>query len=249
MTLPKTLPMHLPNSLSPAASPAAILAARGYQVSAEASSLALAPVCALALHFGDQLTRSAEGMPELTIRAGLDAGAGATPSSPATMHWTLRKSDLRFARGERIRLRLEIDLFLSNDTNLDNLHLELRPAAANLARLVGDARTLLNGLVTDKTSEGHRGPVLRLEARFVGDLFTGRCGLISAGRAPMSFRHQAASLAGCDWLKQTILPELAASLRGQPPQAETVADATPGATRPFTHVNRRGELAMAVPPR
>ncbi len=223
------------------------MAARGYQVSAEASSLALAPVCALALHFGDQLTRSAEGMPELTIRAGLDAGA---TTSSSTMHWTLRKSDLRFARGERIRLRLEIDLFLSNHTNLDNLHLELRPAAANLNRLVGDARTLLSGLVIDKTNEGHRGPVLRLEARFVGDLFTGRCGLISAGRAPMSFRHQAASLAGCDWLKQTVLPELAASLRGQPPQAEAAAaDATPGATNLFTHASRRGELAMAVPPR
>jgi hypothetical protein len=256
MNLPVNLPLHLPNSHAPAVSPADILAARGYHVSAETSSLSLAPVCALALHFGDRLMTSPDGMPELLIRAGLEVGITTSAPSPKVTHWTLRKSDLRFARGERIRLTLEIDLFLTDDTTLENLRVEVKPATANLDRLVKDARTLLSTLVTDKTSEGPRGPVLRLEARFIGDLFAGRCGLISAGRAPMSLRHQAASLAGCDWLKETILPDLTLSLRGQSaaakPPDKTVDETANKIARGTTRLHRTRPvtgLAMAEPPR
>ena len=227
-------------------SPAAVLAARGYRLTARSGAYVPTPLCTLAVHFGDRLTQSATGEPELLIRAGLEVRT-AKPALSTGVRWTLRKSELRFTRAEQIRLTIEIEIFLPEATSGEDLRREINPLYTNLGGLLQDARKALLGVDVDEAPKGGPGPILRLEARFIGDLFAGRSGFISSGRNLINVRHRSACIAACDWLRHSIVPDFILSLRGNGPLASAPrAVENIGSSRTTRDV---GEMAMVAPSR
>jgi hypothetical protein len=74
--------------------------------------------------------------------------------------------------------------------------------------------------VDDRLGRAAGLPVLRIEARFAGDLAAGRCGVVRPdGKRPSSMphtittRHLLMACSGCDCLAEQIVPELARTLR------------------------------------
>jgi hypothetical protein len=183
----------------------------GYKITAHSPCRNLALGTALALHFGDGLKLSADGRPQLTLRAAIEINAGIARGDVDVMHWTITKTTLRVVGSEWMRLVLEIDLFLAGGLFDEMPRGQASLFHRDLRALIEDANTTLDDLPVADTASTP-GPILRLEARLVGDLFAGRSGLITAGRAPMTARHREANRGACNWLSQTVLPELATIL-------------------------------------
>jgi hypothetical protein len=60
---------------------------------------------------------------------------------------------------------------------------------------------------------------LRIEARQLGDLFSGRSGIVAGNNASISARHRRIMSATCGWLAHQALPDLARAIRAVVRQA------------------------------
>jgi hypothetical protein len=86
--------------------------------------------------------------------------------------------------------------------------------------LIADARaSLLDLLVDDRSRREPDGPIVRIEAKYLGDLAAGRSGLVLSTEPRIS--HSASTTTGrlrmteaaCDCLNDDILPDLARAVR------------------------------------
>ncbi len=83
-----------------------LLTDNGYGVVGRELHHGIALGSVLVVHFGDRLTLTADGRPQLTLRAALEIG-GATHGDSKVMHWTLQKSApaLRRIRTDAVQSR------------------------------------------------------------------------------------------------------------------------------------------------
>ncbi|HLH10696.1 MAG TPA: hypothetical protein VKV77_02330 [Methylovirgula sp.] len=210
------------------------LNAQGYKSAAprRVTSHPIVTGCALALHFGDRLSATAEGRELLTIRACLELGGqGSGPAD--VIHCRIQKQDLRPIAPGWAALAIEIDVFLAGELITSEISLHAARLYAHLQRLVQDAYAMLERVPVDEIGPPNMaGPVVRIEARLLGDIAAGRSGLAAANRPRMSARHRQVSQAACEWLMDTVMPELAGAVRTDWSQnaASSRADvpATPG---------------------
>ena len=174
----------------------------------------LSPGCAVSLQLGDQVALDAGGEMGLTIRGSLRINGAARHAVGAT-YWQIRRPPHRPAGSHRFSFALETDLILASGVVLADVVALGGEAFRHLHRLIADGReTLLHELPIDTTApDDAPGPALRIEARLLGDLVSGRSGLVAAGGTKISARHQRITSAACDWLIDEVLPELARAFR------------------------------------
>jgi hypothetical protein len=175
----------------------------------------LAPGSAVSLQFGDQVAVTESGDVCLTIRCGVTINGAADHTVGATC-WQLRMPARRLAGSDRLSLALEADLILARDVTIADGLARGREAYRQLRRLIADARETLAELELDQSaSEEIPGPALRIEARQLGDLFSGRSGIVAGKNAAISARRRRIMRDTCDWLAHQALPDLARAVVGQ----------------------------------
>ncbi len=192
---------------------------------------ALAPGCMVALQFGDQVAMKADGTTCLTVRGSIQIN-GSDERVGGITYLQVRKLFNRLACRDRLCFAVEADLILGGGISLaeglalgDDIH-------RHMQILIGDASATLHDLSIDERERRDippvMAPVMRIDARFLGDLAAGRSGLVTsggAGRATLpakvAARHLQITRMACDWLKDDILPDLASAVRRLTLQAQT----------------------------
>jgi hypothetical protein len=174
---------------------------------------ALSRGCAVSLQFGDQIVVDASGTTRLTIRSSLRVN-GEDERAAGVMRWQIRKSFYRQVGSEQLEFAIEADVILGNGIALADVLAHGGNVYRHLRLLTTDARNTLRDLhIADGTPNGAASPVLLIEAKFLGDLATGRSGLVASGKSDPSGCHLRMTAAACDWLKDDILPDLARAVR------------------------------------
>lgn len=186
----------------------------------------LAPGCALSLQFGDQVSSTASGELCLTIRCGLQINGAADYAVGATCR-QIRLTVQRHAGAERLNLALEADLILASNFTMTDALARGREIYRSLRLLIADARDTVNELAFDKSARDDTpGPAVRIEARLLGDLISGRSGVVAAKGSGISSRQRRITSAACDWLADQALPDLARAVR------DAIRQANPPLRRP-----------------
>jgi hypothetical protein len=195
-------------------------------------SRSLSPGCAMSLQFGDRIAKDADGVTCLTVRCSIQINGSSEHVSGVT-RWQIRKQVHAPGRGKQLCFAIEADLILGRDISLADILTHGGDVYRHLHMLIGDASATLR----DRSVENRRGgevgglvstPVMRIEARFFGDLAAGRSGLVTrhgAGSfghsAEVAARHIQITRAACDWLQDDILPDLASAIRRMVLQVQT----------------------------
>jgi hypothetical protein len=203
----------------------AVLDACGYQSAAVllAGTHSLSPGCTVALQFGDQIAMSGSGAKRLTIRCSLQVNGSDDRVSGVT-YWQIRKSFRPVIGADGFSLAIEADMILGSGKRLANIMAHGGDAYRHLRMLIADARATLQDLqIDDRPGWKPDGAVLRVEAKFVGDLATGRSGLVSPfkpdGSLGTTTCHLRMIRAACDCLNDDILPDLSRAVRSMMLQA------------------------------
>jgi hypothetical protein len=206
----------------------AVLDACGYRSAAVllAGTHSLSPGCTVALQFGDQIAMSGGGATRLTIRCSLQIN-GVDDRIDGATYWQIRKL-FRLAIGtDGLSVAVEADMILGSGKRLADIPVDGGDAYRHLRRLIADARATLHDLsIDDRPGWEPAGPVLRIDAKFLGDLAAGRSGLvastdpgISSHRASTTTRHLSMMQAACDCLNDDVLPDLSRAVRSMILQA------------------------------
>jgi hypothetical protein len=194
----------------------AVLETCGYRSTAVllAGGHPLSPGCILSLQFGDQIAIGAGGAMRLTIRCSLQIN-GADDRGHDLTYWHIGKLFRPSAGPDGFDIAIEADLILGGDEMLADVLAHGGEAYRHLRVLIADARaTLLDLLIDDRSGREPEGPVVRIEAKFLGDLAAGRSGLVpSTGpRSPHRASTTTARLrmiqTACDCLNEDVLPDL-----------------------------------------
>lgn len=184
--------------------------------------------CTVSLQFGDCIAAEADGATCLTVRCSIQINGSGERVSGMT-RWQIRRRVHAPAGPEQLHFVIEADLVLERDVSLADVVTHGADVYRHLHTLIGDACATLHDLSIDSGQrEKAAVPVMRIEARFLGDLATGRSGLATSGGAewtelPVSaaVRHLQMTRAACDWLKDDILPDLASAIRRVVLQVQT----------------------------
>jgi hypothetical protein len=169
--------------------------------------------CAVSLQIGDRISVADDGTTRLTIRSALLVGAGDDPMARMT-GWRISKLFQRRAASEQFEFELDADLILASGNSLARFLSRGPDIDRHLKSLISDARaTLCDRVAANAYTNEPAHPVLRIEAKFRGDLAVGRSGLIASRDARPSARHLRIMTAACDWLNDTMLPDLARAVR------------------------------------
>ncbi|OKO85524.1 hypothetical protein AC629_18710 [Bradyrhizobium sp. NAS80.1] len=110
----------------------------------------------------------------------------------------------------------------------------------HLRLLIGDMRATLQDLpIHDEPDQDIDAPVLRIDARFAGDLAAGRCGIVgsqaaggrkrSAVMPRVARRHLHLTTAACNCLANDVVAELARTIHGVSPERSTQCGAAQAA--------------------
>lgn len=215
--------MSLPSPLLTVDRVRAVLEAGGYRGTAVllSGSHLLSPGCVVALQFGDQTAVGAGGTACLTIRCSLRVNGQDDRVTDMT-YWQIRKSLCRPIASERLDVAIEADLLLGSDITLADVLTHGRDVYRHLRLLIADARDALHEqFVGGACPHQSAGPVLRIEAKFRGDLAVGRSGLVASGNLRPSGPQLRMTAAVCDWLRDRMLPDLARAVRSMILQASS----------------------------
>ena len=218
------------------------LEARGYRCTTALlpGIRALAPGCMVALQFGDDIAMKADGTTCLTVRASIQIN-GSDERVGGITYLQVRKLFHRLVGRDRLCFAIEADLILGGGISLaeglalgDDIH-------RHMQMLIGDASATLHDLSFDERERHEAAPVtapaIRIDARFLGDIATGRSGLVTSGGAgritlpaKLATRHLQITHMACDWLKDDILPDLASTVRRVTLRAQTTLRYPPPAS-------------------
>ncbi len=194
-------------------------------------SRSLSPGCTMSLQFGDRIATDADGVTCLTVRCSIQINGGSEHVNGVT-RWQVRKLVHAPGRAEKLCFAIEADLILGRDIGLADILANGGDVYRHLHMLIGDASATLRDRSAENRRRGEAGalvsaPVVRIEAKFFGDLAAGRSGLVAGGAgdrshsADVAGRHLQITRAACDWLKDDILPDLASAIRRMVLQAQT----------------------------
>lgn len=177
------------------------------------------PGCTLVLQFGDALTSSEDGACCLTIRCSVQINGRDECVSNVTS-WRIRKTFPFKAGEERLSIDLDLDLILGRNIALSDLLAHDDDVYQHLQSLADDARGALRAPSIGRRGSPGTAAVVRIEARFLGDLAAGRSGLATAGgdvkeAVPSSVAAVRLRMLGsaCDHLAKEILPDMASAIR------------------------------------
>jgi hypothetical protein len=217
----------------------AVLEVCGYRSTAVmlAGRHSLSPGCTLSLQFGDHIAVGVGGAKRLTIRCSVQIN-GSDDRVGGVTYWQIHKLFRPPVGPEGIGIAIEADLILGRGIRLADVPARGGEAYRHLRMLIVDARATLRDLRIDERA--HRegdGPVVRIEAKFLGGLAAGRSGLVasteprtSSHGARTTTRHLRMTEAACDCLSDDILPDLARAVRGMILQASSPIEYQPGTT-------------------
>jgi hypothetical protein len=187
----------------------------------------LSPGCTLSLQFGDQIAMGAGGATRLTIRCSLQIN-GADDRGYDVTYWQIGKSFRPSAGRDGFDIAIEADLILGGGERLADVLAHGAQAYRHLRLLIADARaTLLDLLIDERSGRKCDRPIMRIEARFLGDLAAGHSGLVVSTEPRISHRastrtdHLRMTQAACDCLNDDILPDLARAVRSMTLQASS----------------------------
>jgi hypothetical protein len=197
-----------------------------------AGTHSLASGLTLALQFGDRIAVGAGGARRLTIRCSVQINGG-DRRARGVSYWQIRRL-LRPDPGEGLGIAIEADLILGGETGLADILAHGGDVYRHLRRLIADARDTLHDLrIDDRPRRGIDGPVLRIEARFLGGLAAGRSGLVvcpepvASSSVGITSAHLRMSRAACDCLSYEVLPDLARAIRAMILQAGVAIQSPP----------------------
>ena len=222
----------------------AVLEVCGYRSTAVmlAGRHSLSPGCTLSLQFGDHIAVGVGGAKRLTIRCSVQIN-GSDDRVGGVTYWQIHKLFRPPVGPERIGIAIEADLILGRGIRLADVPARGGEAYRHLRMLIADARATLRDLRIDERA--HRegdGPVVRIEAKFLGGLAAGRSGLVASAEprtsshgarthgARTTTRHLRMTEAACDCLSDDILPDLARAVRGMILQVISPIEYQPGTT-------------------
>jgi hypothetical protein len=184
-----------------------------------AGKRSLAPGCSVLLQFGDRLATLNDGGLCLTIRCGLQIN-GAVEHTVGATYWQVQMPPRRLVGPDRLSIAIEGDLILAGDMAIADALARGRDTYRHLRVLIADARDTLGELRLDESGrDDATGPVLRVEARLLGDLVCGRSGLVAGKGSRVSARRRRVTDAACGFLLERALPDLARAVAGAIPQA------------------------------
>jgi hypothetical protein len=185
-----------------------------------AGAHSLAPGCIVSLQFGDEIATGAGGVKCLTIRCSIQIGGHDIRVRGVTC-WQIRGLFQPSGGSGGLRIAVEADLILGSGIRLADVLANGGEAYRHLHSLIADAHATLYDLrIDDSGSREADSPVMRLEAKFLGNVAVGRSGLVaSAGprtashRASTTARHLRMLRTACDCLRDDVLPDLARAVR------------------------------------
>ncbi len=192
----------------------------------------LPPGCTVSLQFGDLIAMNGDETACLTVRCSIQIN-GRDERITGVTCWHIRRLVHVQAGLERLCFAIEADLVLGSDIRLADILTHGGEVYRHLHMLIGDAGATLRDLSFENRRTRVGGApgsaaVMRIEARFFGDLAAGRSGLVASDgagcfghSAEVVARHIQITRAACDWLKDDILPDLASAIRRMVLQAQT----------------------------
>ncbi len=184
--------------------------------------------CRMSLQFGDLIATGADGATCLTVRCSIVINGG-DESVIGVSSWQIRKVFPVLLDTVRLNIAIEADLLLGSGVLIEELLSHSEEIHHHLRLLIGDMRATLQELpIHDEPGQDIDAPVLRIDARFAGDLAAGRCGIVgsqaAAGRKRSAVmprvarRHLHLSTAVCDCLANDVVAELARTIHGISPE-------------------------------
>lgn len=188
--------------------------------------------CTVSLQFGDLIALDGDGATCLTLRCSIQIN-GRNERVRGITCWHIRKLVHVQAGLERLCFAIEADLVLGSDISLGDILTHGGDVYRHLHMLIGDASATLRDLSIESRKSRVAGapvsgPVMRIEARFFGDLAAGRSGFVTSDgagsvsrSAEAAARHIQITRAACDWLKDDVLPDLASAIRRMVLQVQT----------------------------
>jgi len=191
------------------------------------SSMAVAPGrhqlsvgCSIVLQFGDEVVRDEAGVRQIKVKSSIVINGDDRRADRVT-RWEISRSVSAVADDERFGIALEADLLLGSVVPLEDRLISGEEALRHLRQLIADLQATLRGLpLNDRLGEDARLPILRIEARFSGDIAVGRSGVVPApenGRRPATPRttaqHVRLGIATCDCLAEQVLPDILRAVR------------------------------------
>ncbi len=202
---------------------------------------AVVPGCSLVLQFGDTIVADGDGRRCLTVRCSIQINGGNECVRGVTS-WRIRRTLPLTVEPEHWCLAIEADLVLAGDIALAAILDHGGHVYHHLHRLVDDADLTLCDLAVDKRpGEKGEAPIVRIEARFFGDLVAGRSGLVAATAGPqgappalVAAQHPRLLGAVCDRLKDDVLPALAGAMRRMALQLQAGTRHIEGTPQPGT---------------
>ncbi|WP_035980908.1 hypothetical protein [Bradyrhizobium sp. STM 3843] len=176
--------------------------------------------CSIVLQFGDEVVRDEAGVRQIKVKSSILINGDERRTDRVT-RWEISRSLSAVADDERFGIALEADLLLGSVVPLEDRLLSSEEALCHLRQLIADLQATLRGLpVSDRLGEDARLPILRIEARFSGDIMVGRSGVVQApanGRRPATPRTTAQrvrlGIATCDCLAEQVLPDILRAVR------------------------------------
>ena len=183
----------------------------GYQVTGAplARSYPAVEDAFLAIQFGNEKTVGADGVPTLQIDATLRLNG--RKSRDQAKRWFVVKTFLASPVHRRVHLQIKIDLVIAGLPASD-LFLEYERANyAHVRELIADARETLCDLPlarSPRAGEFRTAPVVHIESITIGDLVTGRSGLLKNAPPEFLAAEVALRIDACDGLAHEVLPDL-----------------------------------------
>jgi hypothetical protein len=199
-----------------------LLATCGYQGAIVAGAKSALPAgCGVVLQFGDELAASNGQAMQPVIRCNL-AFNGSNPTPGGVTRWQLHKTVQMSTEKDRFSFAVEADVMFGECVRLGEALAHGGDIFRHLRLLLADARYAVQ--TSPLAREGDptvEKPVLRIEARFVGDLAAGRSGFLRRHTAPsragvpqLTAFDRCLAEAACDCLADQVIPELARAFRG-----------------------------------
>jgi hypothetical protein len=203
-----------------------LLAACGYDSTVvDGAKFAVPAGCSINLQFGEDIALGDGETARAAVRCKLAIGANHQRSGRAS-RWHIHKLLALSGDADRFCVAIEAELVLGEGLALGSTLTRETKAFDHLQLLLADARETLQAIPRARRDDAEiDGPVLRIEARFVGELAAGRSGLVRSGpggSAPrqISAVSQRLLSAACTCVADQLIPDLArvlVELAARPP--------------------------------